>query len=84
MRFHRSVARAIAAIASHYPQRPVVLSGGCFQNRVLTELVAHELRDHPQRVGLPGVIPPNDGGLAAGQLAVAFAKLNSADCQENV
>jgi hydrogenase maturation protein HypF len=53
---------------------PIVLTGGVFQNRLLTELVAEMLDGKSQSLGLPGVIPPNDGGLAAGQLAVAAAK----------
>ena len=46
----------------------------------LTELVAELQADGPQPLGLPGVIPPNDGGLAAGQLAVAAARGGSLSC----
>jgi hydrogenase maturation protein HypF len=53
---------------------PVVLTGGVFQNRVLTELVTEMHNDESQPLGLPGTLPPNDGGLAAGQLAVAAAR----------
>jgi len=75
MRFHRAIATAVARIASQFQDYPVVLCGGCFQNRVLTELIAARLTSHPQLLGLPGLIPPNDGGLAAGQLAIAQARL---------
>jgi hydrogenase maturation protein HypF len=50
----------------------VVLSGGCFQNRYLTELTVRRLQAagfHPcwhQRV------PPNDGGIALGQIVAAL------------
>jgi hypothetical protein len=44
---------------------------------VLVELIAHEHAGGAQPLGLPGSIPPNDGGLAAGQLAVALAQLLS-------
>jgi hydrogenase maturation protein HypF len=71
VRFHRGLAAAVAAVARSWPELPVVLGGGVFQNRVLTELVAGELAD--RELALPGVIPPGDGGLAAGQLAVALA-----------
>lgn len=77
MKFHRSVASMVAMIAERFPDHPVVLSGGCFQNRVLTKLVVESLNNHTQPVGLPGTIPPNDGGLAAGQLAIAAAHLKS-------
>jgi hydrogenase maturation protein HypF len=70
MRFHRSLAIAIAATCTRWPDLPIVLTGGVFQNRVLTEMVAAELG--LRALGLPGRIPPNDGGLAAGQLVIGF------------
>ena len=75
MKFHRALACAVASIASAFSDWPVVLTGGCFQNRILTELIAERLKGHSQPLGLPGIIPPNDGGLAAGQLAIGQARL---------
>lgn len=75
MRFHRSMAQAIVTVIHCFPQYPVVLTGGCFQNRILVELV-RDLLDDTTRLGVPGIIPCNDGGLAAGQLVVAAARLN--------
>ncbi len=75
MRFHRGLAEAVVAIIRGRHQYPVVLTGGCFQNKILVELI-HELLDDDRRVGLPGVIPCNDGGLAAGQLVISAARLN--------
>ena len=72
-RFHRSLARAIVAVSQRWPDLPVVLTGGVFQNRILTEMIAAEW-PATRPLGLPGRIPPNDGGLAAGQLAVALAQ----------
>jgi hydrogenase maturation protein HypF len=72
MRFHRSLAHGILRVCRHWRELPAVLSGGVFQNKLLTELVA-EMHDESQPLGLPGIIPPNDGGLAAGQLAIAAA-----------
>jgi len=77
MKFHRAIAVAVECIAERFSDLPVVLTGGCFQNRMLTELTAERLSCHSQAVGLPGLIPPNDGGLAAGQLAVASARFGS-------
>jgi hydrogenase maturation protein HypF len=70
MRFHRSLAHGILRVCRHWRELPAVHSGGVFQNKLLTELVA-EMHDESQPLGLPGIIPPNDGGLAAGQLAIA-------------
>jgi hydrogenase maturation protein HypF len=80
MRFHRSLAHGIVDVASRWPHLPAVLSGGVFQNRLLTELVAELMADRPQPLGLPGLIPPNDGGLAAGQLVIAAANLGVPSC----
>jgi hydrogenase maturation protein HypF len=72
MRFHRGVAGAVCRFCRGYDiSLPVVLSGGVFQNRVLVELVAQFFSQRGQPLGLPGRIPVNDGGLAAGQLAAA-------------
>ena len=76
-RFHAALAEALIAVAGNYPALPIVLAGGVFQNRVLTELVVRRFVACPHRLGLPGVIPPGDGGLAAGQLVVALARLGN-------
>lgn len=79
MKFHRGIARGIVSLIEQElmpetirSQRPVVLSGGVFQNRLLTELIREFAADRFQ-LKLPGKIPPNDGGLAAGQLAIALS-----------
>ena len=75
MRFHYGLALSIASLAKYYPTLPVVLGGGVFQNRILVELLAKQFKDNAatsnQELGLPGWIPVNDGGLAAGQLVIA-------------
>lgn len=74
-RFHRGLADAIATACRRYPCLRIVLGGGVFQNRRLVEMLAAEFPN--DRLGLPGIIPPNDGGLAAGQLAVASSRWDS-------
>jgi hydrogenase maturation protein HypF len=51
------------------------LTGGVFQNRLLTELAAAGLERHGFRVLLPDQIPCNDGGLAYGQVAEHLGRL---------
>lgn len=84
MRFHRSLARAIVEVGSLAPNLPILLSGGVFQNRVLVECVLDEWQRHPQCrsrfLGLPGMIPVNDGGLAAGQLAIGMTREKRLPC----
>ncbi|TXT30997.1 MAG: hydrogenase maturation protein HypF [Planctomycetota bacterium] len=66
-----ALARFVAETARTFSDLPLVLAGGAFQNRVLVESIVEQLGSASNRLGLPGMIPPNDGGLAAGQLAVA-------------
>jgi hydrogenase maturation protein HypF len=53
----------------------VVLSGGVFQNRLLLRLTAAALEEAGMRVLTPRLLPPNDGQIAYGQVAVAAAQL---------
>ena len=73
MRFHVGMARAVCELIESFPVLPVVLNGGCFQNKLLAELLVTMLNDTGRPVATPGRIPVNDGGLSAGQLAIASA-----------
>ncbi|MFN2612230.1 MAG: carbamoyltransferase HypF [Solirubrobacterales bacterium] len=76
-RFHNGVAAAsaaaCAAVASEAGTEQAVLSGGVFQNRLLLERTAAALTNLGMRVLTPRRLPPNDGGIAYGQAAVAAA-----------
>lgn len=75
MRFHRSMARAISRILELHANLPATLSGGCFQNRRLVELIVGYSDGRRPAVATPGEIPTGDGGLAAGQLGIAIARM---------
>lgn len=77
MRFHRALANAVSQFVSLTNHSSLSLSGGVFQNQILVELVAQDLKDRNIKLALPGMIPVNDGGLAAGQLLVAAQRLAS-------
>ncbi len=49
----------------------VVLSGGCFINKILTEGLLNALSHSGIQIYLPRRLPPNDGGLCLGQAWVA-------------
>ncbi len=74
---HESLARAIAAQAEMLGRQDgfdaVGLTGGVFQNRVLSERVSRLLTEAGMCVHLPSLLPGNDGGLAFGQLIEAGA-----------
>jgi hydrogenase maturation protein HypF len=74
-RFHNALIAAIVAVASAIETSRVALSGGCFQNRLLTERAAYRLREAGFEVLLHRQTPPNDGCIALGQVAVAAARL---------
>jgi hydrogenase maturation protein HypF len=74
--FHETVAAAAAdACAEAAGPRTVVLSGGTFQNLRLLGATGRRLRGHGFRVLTHRLVPPNDGGIAFGQAAVAAATL---------
>ena len=74
-RFHNALAAAIVGVARRVGSPRVALTGGCFQNRLLTERTAAALRRDRFEVLLHREVPPNDGGIALGQAAVAAARL---------
>ncbi|CAM5435663.1 Carbamoyltransferase OS=Streptomyces violarus OX=67380 GN=FHS41_005247 PE=3 SV=1 [Streptomyces violarus] len=74
-RFHRAVARAVAEICRRARRdtglATVAFSGGVFANALLEEECTRLLADDGFAVLRHGEVPPNDGGLALGQLMVA-------------
>ncbi len=71
-KFHNGLAMAITELAKHRSERRVVLSGGCFQNSVLTQTTVDLLRRAGHQPIWHHLVPPNDGGLALGQIAYAL------------
>ena len=73
-RFHEALAAAIVEVALEVRERGgpelVALSGGVFTNALLTRLAAEALTDRGFTVLRHRLVPPNDGGLALGQLAI--------------
>ena len=67
--FHNTLVEIIVAIAQYQSQEQVVLTGGCFQNRYLTKRAITRLRSEGFRPFWHRRVPPNDGGIALGQLA---------------
>lgn len=70
-KFHNTLAEMIVAVAGRGGERRVVLSGGCFQNKYLTERTVRRLEEEGFRPYWHQRIPPNDGGIALGQVAAA-------------
>jgi hydrogenase maturation protein HypF len=73
---HAALARCAVEWAQQTGLPDVVLTGGCFQNALLLQLTHNELTRAGFRVVFHQMIPPNDGGLAMGQLAIVTAMEN--------
>lgn len=72
LRLADALAHAAAAAALEYGVRCVVLGGGCFANRVLSQRLAERLDAAGLRVLHPGTVSGcGDAGLALGQAWVA-------------
>jgi hydrogenase maturation protein HypF len=76
-RFHRTLASMIATVARRIGEERVVLTGGCFQNRALLEGTVDSLRRAGFRPYWHQRVPPNDGGLALGQIAAVYQRSRS-------
>lgn len=74
-RFHGALVDGIAAAARRAGSPRVALTGGCFQNKLLTERAVQRLQEDGIEVLLHGAVPPNDGGIGVGQVCVAAARL---------
>lgn len=71
--FHDSIAQAIVqtVLELQIGQGPLVLSGGVFQNKLLTERVLALCHLHQIQVLRAKELPPGDGGLSFGQVLIA-------------
>ncbi len=74
-KFHDTLVTWIVQVAREVGTPRVALTGGVFQNRVLTEWAAAALREAGFQVLLHRQVPPNDGGISLGQIAIAATQL---------
>ncbi|MBL0224033.1 MAG: carbamoyltransferase HypF [Geobacteraceae bacterium] len=74
-RFHVTVASAVVDVCMRIIRTSglerVVLSGGVFQNRLLSEMIYTALDSRGVQVFTHRLTPPNDGCIALGQAAIA-------------
>jgi hydrogenase maturation protein HypF len=77
--FHRTITGALVAMTVAIREQTglgkAVLSGGCFQNRVLLEGTVRDLERAGFEVYTHHLLPANDGCIALGQAVVAAARL---------
>jgi len=70
-KFHNTLAEIIVEVARQVVTPKVVLTGGCFQNRYLLEQAVQRLSQAGFKPYWHQRVPPNDGGIALGQIAAA-------------
>ncbi|MBN2863234.1 MAG: carbamoyltransferase HypF, partial [Bacteroidales bacterium] len=74
-KFHNTIAHIILEVSEQIRSisslKKIVLSGGVFQNKYLTEKTVNLLSGNRFTVYTNNLVPPNDGGLSLGQLVIA-------------
>jgi len=85
-RFHSTLVEIIVAVCQRIGRESqldkVVLSGGVFMNALLTHETCQRLTSQGFRVFRHRLVPPGDGGLSLGQLAIAARHLEQS-CKSN-
>ncbi|WP_347906076.1 carbamoyltransferase HypF [Pseudomonas purpurea] len=84
-RFHVGLAQALVRMVEHLTEQHgdrwsgrIALSGGVFQNALLSGALIRSLESRGFQVLRHGRVPANDGGLSLGQAAVAAAQTRAA------
>jgi hydrogenase maturation protein HypF len=73
-RFHNMLVEAAVEIAYRIEEERIVLTGGCFQNRYLAERAVRRFEAEGFRPYWHQRVPPNDGGIALGQVFAVVRK----------
>ena len=76
IKFHNTLVEMMVDVAKLIGEERVVLTGGCFQNRYLTERSVLRLQQEGFRPYWHQRVPPNDGGIALGQIYAATRVMN--------
>jgi len=76
-KFQNTLVALIVEVARRVGVERVALSGGCFQNDYLTGRACRMLEAAGFRPFTHQRVPPNDGGIALGQIAVAARRLGA-------
>lgn len=81
-RFHLTIAAVTCEVLRHLEAqtgpRPIVLTGGCFQNSLLVERIL-SLWDGRGEMLVHRRVPSGDSGISLGQVLVADARVRSGD-----
>ncbi len=73
-KFHNTLTEIIVEVARKIGEERIVLTGGCFQNKYLTERTASRLSAEGFKPYWHQRVPPNDGGIVLGQIYALIRK----------
>jgi hydrogenase maturation protein HypF len=76
-KFHNTLVEIIVEVARRVSEKRVILTGGCFQNKFLLEHTVRRLEAEGFRPYWHQRVPPNDGGIALGQIFAASRLLKA-------
>lgn len=79
-KFHNTLTEIIVEVSKRIGEESVALTGGCFQNKYLTERTVARLTDEGFRPYWHQRVPTNDGGISLGQMFVALKRMSR--CRE--
>ncbi len=78
-KFHNTLSTIIVDVARAVGEKRVLLTGGCFQNKLLLENAIAALKEAGFYPCWHHHIPPGDGGIAAGQIMAAIRQQKKED-----
>ncbi|XTZ20555.1 MAG: carbamoyltransferase HypF [cyanobacterium endosymbiont of Rhopalodia fuxianensis] len=73
-KFHNTLVEVIIEISQIISEKKIVLTGGCFQNKYLTEQAISRLNQEQFIPVWHRKVPPNDGGIALGQIMAGIRR----------
>lgn len=74
LKFHNTLVEIILEVSRLSGCEKIVLTGGCFQNKLLLENAIERLTKENYKVYWHQRVPPNDGGISLGQIKFASYK----------
>ena len=77
-KFHNSIVLMVLKVAKRFKIKKIILSGGVFQNKFLTDRILKKLSENGFKVYMHSRIQTNDSGIPMGQIAIVNARVSCA------
>jgi hydrogenase maturation protein HypF len=83
-KFHNTLTSMIVDVTRRVGEKRIVLTGGCFQNKYLTERTVQQLEENGFKAYWHQRVPPNDGGISLGQVYAAKRMMRAKSKPESI